>query len=230
MILSLLVVTVVAGGSLGFVYQLTLAPIKVAAQEKQHAAIRLVVPEFNNDPVADMYNLTSEEGFVLTVFPARVDGELVGVAIETMTDRGFSGDIRVMVGLEPDGTIIDYYVLEHRETPGLGTKMYDWFKPAQDNPGAKAPGTRLFDSFFGIKATGGGDTRNILGKHPGTARLAIRQDGGEIDAITAATITARAFLHAIEVAYTTYTQRADAASSATPQAETTNEGEYETME
>ncbi|TCO07207.1 RnfABCDGE type electron transport complex subunit G [Natronoflexus pectinivorans] len=221
MVLTLILITSVAGGSLGFIYQATKAPIEASAVAKQQSAIKLVVPGFDNDPAAEMYELQSAEGFTLKVFPAKRDGELIGVAIESMTNRGFSGDIKVMVGLEPDGTIINYEVLEHRETPGLGTKMYDWFKPADDDGADGEVGAvrAFFDRLFGISQDDGDDSKNILGKNPGTSTLLVKQDGGEVDAITAATITARAFLHAIEVAYTTYTQNTDAASSATTQIE-----------
>ena len=96
--------------------------------------------------------------------------------------------------MKPDGTIIDYIVLEHKETPGLGTKMDDWFKSDRGN-------------------------RSIIGKNPGKNKLIVNKDGGEVDAITAATVTSRAFLHAVEVAYNTYTKKADATSSATKQQE-----------
>lgn len=192
MVLTLLIITAVSGSSLGFVFQLTKEPIAAARLNKQQEAIKEVIPGFNNNPGSEMYELTSKEGFTLKVFPAKKDGKYIGAAIETMTNKGFSGDIKIMVGLKPDGTIINYKVLEHKETPGLGTKMADWFKTDKGN-------------------------QTILDKNPGKSKLTVAKDGGEVDAITAATISSRAFLHAIEVAYTTYTQNADAASSATTQ-------------
>lgn len=177
----------------------------------------MVVPEFDNDPASEMYELTSEEGFVLKVFPAKKDGECIGAAIESVTNLGFSGEIKIMVGLEPDGTIIDYQILEHKETPGLGTKMVDWFKPAADGAEEKSR-SAFFDQLFGIKAAegdGGENGQSILGKNPGRINMTVKQDGGEVDAITAATITSRAFLHAVEVAYKTFTGQSDCASGAT---------------
>jgi electron transport complex protein RnfG len=73
-----------------------------------------------------------------------------------------------MVGLKPDGTIFDTKVLEHQETPGLGTKMME---------------PRFKDQF--------------VGKNPGTDKIKVKKDGGEIDAITAATISSRAFCDAV---------------------------------
>lgn len=220
MLLTLFIITAVAGSSLGFIYQLTKAPIEAAATAKQQEAIELVMPGFDNDPAAEMYELVSEEGFTLKVFPAKKEGAFIGAAIESITNRGFGGEVKVMVGLKPDGTIVNYQVLEHKETPGLGTKMADWFKPAIAGAEEKSR-SAFFDAAFGIKADvgGGEDSKSIVGKNPGTSRLTVKQDGGEVDAITAATISSRAFLHAVEVAYKTFTEKADAASSATKQEE-----------
>ncbi len=98
-----------------------------------------------------------------------------GVAIETSVD-GFGGPFRVMVGFDADGNILGYEVLEHQETPGLGSHIEHWFKNA-DKP-----------------------NQNIIGRKA-DGKFAVSKDGGEIDAITAATISSRAFLKAINQAY-----------------------------
>lgn len=192
LVITMLVITVISGSSLGFAFKFTKGPIEAAKLLNQQEAIKEVVPGFDNNPGSEMYELTSKEGFVLKVFPAKKEGTLIGVAIESMTNKGFGGDIKIMVGMKPDGTIINYRMLELKETPGLGTKMVDWFKTDKKK-------------------------QSIIGKNPGKNNLTVSKDGGEVDAITAATISSRAFLHAIEVAYTTYTQNADASSSATTQ-------------
>ena len=97
-----------------------------------------------------------------------------GVAVETSVD-GFGGTIRVMVGFDTEGNILGYEILEHQETPGLGSHMVHWFKNA-DKPG-----------------------QNIIGRKAGG--LQVSKDGGDVDAITAATITSRAFLKAVNQAY-----------------------------
>ena len=97
-----------------------------------------------------------------------------GVAVETSVD-GFGGTIRVMVGFDAEGNILGYEILEHQETPGLGSHMVHWFKNA-DKP-----------------------SQNIIGRKAGA--LQVSKDGGDVDAITAATITSRAFLKAINQAY-----------------------------
>lgn len=97
-----------------------------------------------------------------------------GVAVETAVD-GFGGQFRVMVGFDKEGNILGYEILEHQETPGLGSHMEHWFKNA-DKPG-----------------------QNIIGRKAGA--LQVSKDGGDVDAITAATISSRAFLKAINQAY-----------------------------
>lgn len=146
---------------------------------KQQKAIEEVVPGFDNNPTDEVYELTSKEGYILKIFPCKKGGELLGVAISTKTEKGFSGEFKVMVGLKPDGTIINYSVLEHKETPGLGSKMQEWFR-VENTP------------------------QNILGVNPAKTKMIVSKDGGDIDAITAATISSRAFLDAVMIAYDTY--------------------------
>lgn len=97
-----------------------------------------------------------------------------GQAIE-VSENGFGGIFKVMVGLAPDGTILGYQVLEHQETPGLGSHMEEWFQDASK------------------------PAQNIIGRKAGALRVS--KDGGDVDAITAATISSRAFLKAVNNAY-----------------------------
>jgi electron transport complex protein RnfG len=185
MLLTLLIITAISGTSLGFVYKMTKEPIAAAKAKKQQEAIKLVVPEFTNNPAEDVVEVTSkDEGFPIKIFPARKDDKLVGVAVETMTNKGFGGDVKLMVGFKPDGTIINYQVLEHKETPGLGTKMDLWFMTDKGN-------------------------QSVIGKNPATNKLTVSKDGGEVDAITAATISSRAFLDAVRVGYETFMDNKD---------------------
>ncbi len=193
MVLALLIITAIAGGSLGMVYKVTKEPIAMAKLAKQKKAIEEVVPGFDNNPTDEVYEITSKEGYILKVFPCKKGEELLGVAISTKTEKGFSGEVKIMVGMKPDGTIINYSVLEHKETPGLGSKMQLWFRMDKGN-------------------------QSILGKNPAETKMIVSKDGGDIDAITAATISSRAFLDAIMVAYNTYMEQnktTDARSGAT---------------
>ena len=200
MVLTLLTITFAVGGILGFVYQQTKEPIALSALAKQSEAIEKVMPGFDNNPMEEMYEIEAYGGLKLKVFPAMKDGQPIGVAVETSSSKGYGGEIKLIVGMKPDGTIVNYEVLDHKETPGLGTKMVDWFKPATG--GGEISHSAFLDKLFGVKAQeGAGDGKSIIGKNPGTTDFRVSKDGGEIDAITAATITSRAFLDAVQTAY-----------------------------
>ena len=101
-----------------------------------------------------------------------------GVAVQAIDPNGFGGALKVLVGFDAAGSIKGYTVLEHAETPGLGAKADFWFQA--------------------------GEKGNIIGKNPGERELMVSKDGGDVDAITASTITSRAFLRAVNVAYHAY--------------------------
>jgi electron transport complex protein RnfG len=94
--------------------------------------------------------------------------------VQSFTNNGFSGLITLMVGFLPDGTIQGIEVLQHAETPGLGSKMTE-------------EGNVLTVSFEG--------------KNPADLKMSVRKDGGDIDALTASTITSRAYTDAVDRAY-----------------------------
>lgn len=191
MALALTGFSVVAGGLLGWVNDITTEPIAQANAKTLSDAIAVVVPEFDNNP-AEAPEEVDLDGVIYKVYKATKGGEFVGAAVES-SSMGFGGEIKVLVGFDTEGNIKDYSLLAHAETPGLGSKAADWFKK-----GAKG---------------------DITGKNPGQAPLIVSKDGGEIDAITASTITSRAFLRAINNAYAAYkNQHVDGASGATQQA------------
>lgn len=178
MVLTLFLVTLGASTVLGFVYEFTKGPIAAAKLAKKNAAINVVVPEFTNNPGSEYYKVLSTDGRDSLVFyPAMKDSVMVGVAVETLTKKGFTGKIKLMVGFLPNGTINDIAVLEHKETPGLGDKM-------QRNK-----------SDFYVQ---------FQGKNPTDFKLSVIKDGGDVDAITASTISSRAYCDAVERAYKTY--------------------------
>jgi electron transport complex protein RnfG len=174
MVLSLSLISLGAAACLGFVYEITKKPIEISNLNKKLNSIRQVVPEFNNNPDAEMFRLPTGEGDSLEVYPAKKDNEVVGYAVSTYTNEGFSGNITMMAGFRPDGSIIDVSILSQKETPGLGTKMAE--------PGFK-------DQF--------------KGKNPAEYSLKVKKDGGPVDAITAATISSRAFCDAVQRSYNT---------------------------
>lgn len=189
MVLVLTTITLVAATALGSVYTLTKGPIEESKKAKKELAIRAVLPDFDRlDPEV----LVELEGLAdpFYVYKAYSGEEFVGAAVQTYSKNGFSGEIKIMVGFDVNGNIVNYSVLEQKETPGLGTKMADWFKTDRGQ-------------------------QNICGLNPKTANLTVSKSGGQVDAITAATISSVAFLESIRFAYTAYSNNYDAMSGAT---------------
>lgn len=179
MVATLVIVTGVAAAALGFVYDFTKEPIELAKLKAQTEAITQVLPPF--DTLGNSFKVEIEAGAdSLEIFPAYQNGELVGTAVKTYTKTGFSGFISIMAGIDKDGNFSGYSVLEHGETPGLGSKMDSWFRNS-DKP-----------------------KQYVIGKNPETTDFHVSKDGGQIDAITASTISSRAFLDAMRRGYTAY--------------------------
>lgn len=179
MVIVLTVVAVVAGLLLGYVNKLTAEPIAQANAKALSDAIALVVPGFDNEPAANPDTI-EVAGVTYKIYKATKGDKFIGAAVESSAN-GFGGALTVLVGFDADGKIIDYSLLSHAETPGLGSKAADWFKKG-----------------------GKGD---ITGKNPGDKPLTVSKEGGEIDAITASTITSRAFLNAVNAAYAAYAKQ-----------------------
>ena len=179
MVVTLLLVTLIAAVALGFIYDLTKAPIEAAKAKAQAEAITKVLPQF--DRLGDSYKVPSDaKEDSLEIFPAYKNDNLVGAAVKTWSKKGFSGLISVMAGIDENGDFSGYEVLEHEETPGLGSKMTTWFNnPEKPN-------------------------QYVIGKNPKTTKFQVSKDGGDIDAITASTISSRAFLDAMVRAYNSY--------------------------
>ena len=179
MISTLLIITIIAGASLGFVNNITEGPKAKAKLERKIKALRLVLPEFTNNPVADLQLVKSDLAKdSVEIYPALNKNQNVGMAIIGSSKKGFSGLIKLMIGFEQNGTIKNIVVLEQKETPGLGTKMKD---------------EKFIKQFRGID--------------PSKFSLKVKKDGGDIDALTGATITSRAFGGAVEMAYGEFVKR-----------------------
>jgi len=174
--LSLTLICLVAGAALATANKYTESAIAASKAAELASAVRRVTPEFDNDPVAQQYRIGLASGDSLTVYPATNQGQTVGYAVETYDKNGFSGMIRIMVGFDATGKLLNYSVLEHNETPGLGSKMQEWFSSDVSK-------------------------RSVLGRDMTQGALKVSKDGGNVDAITAATISSRAFLRAINLGY-----------------------------
>ena len=180
MVLVLTLVAVIMGGILAYVNHLTEGPI---AEQKEKALADGIKAVMVCDDLkvakTDVVKQNDAKGkeMTFTVYQIQdAQGNDLGAAVESTT-MGFGGDLKVLVGFDTKGTILGYTLLEHAETPGLGAKADQWF---QDN----------------MKG-------DIVGENPAEP-LTVSKDGGKVDAITASTITSRAFLLAINNAYKAY--------------------------
>ena len=175
MSVTLFAVCLIASAVLGGVYAVTKAPIEAAQLAKINGAIGGVVPAFDNAPSDDKFEV-EVNGKKSVVYPAKNGGEIVGYAIEASTSTGFGGNITLMVGFTTDGAIVKTSVISHAETPGLGAKITE------------------SESHF---------VTQFEGKNPADPefKLSVKKDGGSVDAITASTITSRAFCDAVNTAY-----------------------------
>ena len=195
MVLVLTGVAVIMGGILAFVNHLTEGPI-TAQKEKALADGIKTVMACKDLVVAktDEVKQNDDKGKELTYTVYEIQdskGNDLGAEVVSST-LGFGGALKVLVGFDLEGKILGYTLLEHAETPGLGAKADKWFQKGQKG--------------------------DIIGKDP-QEPLTVSKDGGQVDAITASTITSRAFLLAVNNAYKAYkvTPAAVAETSATKQ-------------
>lgn len=190
MVLVLVGVALVCGGLLAYVNQVTKPSIDAQAEKALEEGIKAVL-DAENVNVKETRDVKDNVNGKELDFVVYVTDQ--GTAVRSTEPNAFGGALTVLVGFDAEGTIKGYTVLEHAETPGLGAKAPEWFQKGQ--PGC------------------------IVGLNPKNVNLTVSKDGGDIDAITASTITSRAFLRAVQQAYNVYSKNpADAATGATEQA------------
>lgn len=193
MAIVLTVISVIAGGLLAYVNNVTAGPIEEIKAKTLADGIKAVLCEQELN-VQKTDSLLDEKGKVAAI----VYTTDKGVAVQALDGNAFGGTLKVLVGFDAEGKIKGYQVLEHAETPGLGAKAGEWFQE--------------------------GGKGNIIGMTPGEQGLSVSKDGGQVDAITASTITSRAFLRAVNAAYKAFAggHAADAESGATKQQSANN--------
>lgn len=176
MFVALFVICIVAGGVLGIVFNATKDPIAAAENAKRTAAIKNVLPEFKTLKTVNVMSAIEGDNAEIPFHLAYdANNNFIGAAVETFTNKGFSGNISLMVGILADGTVKNISVLQHAETPGLGSKMEE-------------------ESF----------KNQFNDKNPASFNFSVKKDGGDVDAITAATISSRAFCDAVNRALSTF--------------------------
>ena len=195
MVLALTGVAVIMGGILAYVNHLTEGPINAQKAKALADGIKTVMCVDNlTVNQTDTVQTKGPKGKDVTfiIYQTKdAQGKDLGAAVETIAN-GFGGELKLLVGFAPDGKILGYTLLEHAETPGLGAKADKWFQK--------------------------GEKGDIIGKSPAEP-LTVSKDGGQVDAITASTITSRAFLFAVNSAYNAYkaTPATDGETGATKQ-------------
>lgn len=174
----LTVIAVLSALVLGYTHKITAGPIAEAKKQRELEAIsRVVYDDFDNNPFEERMLISAPHDPTqkFELFPARKNGVITSVAIKTFSDKAFGGRLEMIVGLFLDGSVNSYEITDQKETPGLGTKVgEDKFK----------------EQFHGL--------------NPQRPFFKVRQDGGEIDAVTAATISSRAVIDAIKKANDAY--------------------------
>ena len=164
---------------MGLVYRATAGTAAAAKERDDAEVLRKVLPDFDNNPQAEKKTVTVND-VQFPVYTARKGGQIVGYAVETLSTKGYGGDIILMVGFTPQGEIVGIEVLSQNETPGLGDRIEN--------------GKSNFSTQF-------------IGKNPATFRLRIKREGGQVDAITASTISSRAYCQAVQRGYAAVMQQ-----------------------
>lgn len=176
MCLVLTVISIAAAAGLAAVYEVTKKPIEESQNRKRAEAINKVLPGFTGmTETVKVMPPTGKDSVTLNM--AYADGQLFGAAVETYTDKGFGGAFTLMVGFDSEGKILGTEVLSASETPGLGDK---------------------------INADKSDFSKQFAGKNPAEFQLKVKKDGGDVDAITAATISSRAYCDAVDRAYQSF--------------------------
>jgi len=168
--LVLFVVGLVAATILALMDQVTKAPIAKAQREALHKSLVQVLPEHHNDPLVDVFEVSTADAHALQIFPAKNNkGNIIAYAWEQIAPDGYSGTIRILMGVSIAGEVVAIRITKHLETPGLGdgiTKNMKWLN-------------------------------TFIDKTLANTKWSVKKDGGDFDQFTGATITPRAVVKAV---------------------------------
>ncbi len=168
-------IALVAGLALTGVYALTKGPIELSQKQKKEKALSDVLPGFDGTIVDTVVNFEGDD--ILVHKAVDKNGKLFGAGVETFTMKAFSGRFDLMVGFDNEGVILNTEVIKASETPGLGDKINK----------NKSDFAKQFNN-----------------NDPAEYKLQVTKDGGDVDAITAATISSRAYCDAVQRAYNVF--------------------------
>lgn len=187
MVVVLTGIALIAAAVLAYVNAVTAPQIEKINADNLAAGIQEVLASETAPTVQSQDTIKDEKGNVSAIV-YKTDK---GVAVQSTDPNGFGGPLTVLVGFDDKDNIQGYKVLATSETPGLGAKAGQWFQ--KDGKGC------------------------IIGLNPGQGELTVSKDGGQVDAITASTITSRAFLRAVNAAYKAKAGNADGNTGASTQ-------------
>jgi electron transport complex protein RnfG len=173
LVIVLTCISLLAALALTGVYALTKGPIELGQKEKKEKALQAVLPDYEGT-VCDTIIVDADNEEIPVHLAIGKDGELCGAGIETYTKKAFAGRFDLMVGFDAEGAIVNTEVIKAGETPGLGDKIN---KDKSD---------------FALQ---------FNHQNPADFQLVVKKDGGDVDAITAATISSRAYCDAVQRAY-----------------------------
>ncbi|WP_097460279.1 electron transport complex subunit RsxG [Mangrovitalea sediminis] len=179
-------------GAIALVHHLTASRIEQQARRAQAGALLAIVPRrlHDNDILASTLRLPAIEALGLDkpadAYIARLKGHPTAIILPVIAPDGYSGAIRLLVGIERDGKILGVRVIENHETPGLGDRI-------------ELKKSNWVLSFDGKSLD-----------NPGPSDWKVRKDGGDFDQFTGATITPRAVVGAVYGALRYFRQHRDA--------------------
>lgn len=183
--LTLLAFVILFTALSAWVYLFTKPTIEASAKEERLVFFNQVLPKhlYNNDPITDTLTLPAEpalgQRFPTPVYRARMNGKPAGLILEAIAPDGYSGDIKMLIGLDAKGNLLSVRVTEHKETPGLG----DYIDPKKDRNKTR-PWITQFDNLPALS----------------DVQWHVKKDGGTFDAVAGATVTPRAVVKAVHKA------------------------------
>ena len=186
-------ICLVASACVGAVNMITEKPIELSKKNATEKAVSDVLSGIDFDEITEADSLLKKDALSVIVYRAKKGNEVAAYAVKapSLTKDGFNGKVTLMVGYTLDGVVNNVAVVEQNETPGLGTKMTE-------------PNNSLYCSVVG---------KNTLEQRQ-NGTLTVTKDGGEVEALTAATISSRAYVNAMEAANAGFilAQKADSAA------------------
>lgn len=172
---------ILGAGLVGFSHDNTAARIAQNQRDSLLRQLRVLVPndQADNDMSTDVIEVSAQDSLgveTTRVYRAKLDGRIIAIVLSPVITQGYSGKMRLIVGVWRDETLAGVRVLSHRETPGLGDKIEldrsDWIL--------------------------GFDGRSLVS--PPASQWRVKRDGGVFDQFTGATITPRAIVSGVKAA------------------------------